>query len=682
MSSSTVPPRPARPLLLLVIVATTWAAPAARAQDDPHDTWELERTESPYLLMDDPDDVDRFPLAGTDVAVRIDGVIASVVVRQTYVNEGPRTLHARYVFPASVRAAVHGMSMTVGDRTIRAVVREREEARATFETAKEEGRTATLLEQQRPNVFQMDVANVLPGESLEVELAFSELLVPEDGVYEFVYPTVVGPRYTGDAPPYEERERSSWLSNPFTSEDEAPRADFAFRADLAAGLPVDELACDTHRLDVAWRGRTQAHVELASTEVLGGDRDLILRYRLSGGRVETGLLLQRAPDAESGHFLLMVQPPARVELEDVPPREFVFVLDVSGSMRGQPLDVATDLMEDLLLGLRPTDTFNVMTFAGGSSLWRPRSAPATEEEVAAAARFVHTADRGGSTELAAALARALDLPRDEGVSRSVLVVTDGFISAEKKAFRLVHDHVDDTNVFAFGIGSSVNRYLIEGLARAGQGEAVVVTESRESRAAAERFRAYVSTPVLTGVTLEAEGFETSDVQPERLADLLAQRPLVVTGRWTGEPAGALVVRGTGGRGPFESRLDVGAVTPSADGPLGLLWARRRIAALADWDFGSPSRRQEREILALGLEYGLLTDFTSFVAVTEEVRADGGPADEIVHALPLPRGVPESALGYGVGGGDEPGLLALAALAALVLAGRRFARTTRAAGEPA
>ena len=272
------------------------------------------------------------------------------------------------------------------------------------------------------------------------------------------------------------------------------------------------------------------------------------------------------------------------------------------------------------------------------------------------------------------------MPRTYGVSRSLIIISDGLISAGSLVFGIIHDNIDETNVFAFGIGSSVNRLLIEGIARVGQGEATIVKRESDAKEAADRFRQYVSVPVLTNVEFAIEGFEILDREPQAFADLMASRPLVLSGRWRGAPEGTLTVTGMGGAGPFEKVIDVSSVEVSADGALPYVWARQRIAALADWNFGKPTRDQKSEILALGLSYGLLTNYTSFVAVTEEIRTDGTQSDDVVQLLPLPKGVSDLALGYGTSSGDEPALVILLLLAGALLAARHFRSRFGARGE--
>jgi Ca-activated chloride channel homolog len=636
-----------------------------------------DRTLSPYFFVENGDPaVDKLPLKETKADVHIAGVIADVVVTQVYRNEGSRPLSARYVFPASTRAAVHGMTMQVGNERIRAKIREKEQAKKEYEEAKAAGKSAALLEQQRPNVFTMSVANVMPMDEIRVELHYSELLVPTAGTYEFVYPTVVGPRYS-NAP--ESKTESSWVKSPYLHEKEEPSYAFDIQTRIAAGMPIDEVLCPSHPTHIDWEDGNTARVSLDPRETKGGNRDYILRYRLAGQQVQTGLLLYPGASGQPGQdenfFLLMVQPPKRVTPAQIPPREYLFILDVSGSMHGFPLDTAKTLMSGLIGGLRPIDRFNVLLFSGASQLIEPQSVPATPENVQKVIAEVENAQGGGETELGAALDRAMALPETQGVSRTMIVITDGFVEAEASICEQIRTRLNRSNLFAFGIGSSVNRSLIEGMAHAGQGEPFIVTSPEEAGEAARRFRDYVSSPVLTHVEVETSGFQTFDVEPLSIPDLFADRPLVIFGKWKGRPAGTLHISGLGGEGRFEKDFDVSAAKPSADNQaLRYLWARARVARLSDYgaDRGDATRQ---EVTGLGLKYELLTAYTSFVAVHEKVRNPEGSSQNVDQPLPLPQGVEDSAVGV-----PEPELPVLIALGTLLLGLAAVARVrTRRAG---
>lgn len=658
--------------LVIGFAGTLSGAPRALAgvPDSP------QKTLSPYFVVLDEGaaegKTEPLPLKHTDVDVSISGIVANVEVRQTYRNTGGKVLEAIYVFPSSTRAAVHGLEMTIGDRTVEADIQEREEARETFEKAKEENRSAALLEQERPNVFKMSVGHILPGDEVEVTLHYTESLVPVERIYEFVFPTVVGPRYSNTPAGTPEAEADAWVANPYLAEGETIPTTFDIAVKLNAGMPVRDLVCDTHPVAIQFDGPDRASVGLDGSDARTGDRDYVLRYRLAGDKVASGLLRHEDEETGENYFLLTVQPPERVRREDIPGREYIFVLDTSGSMSGFPTRTATDLLEDLIDNLRPSDRFNVLFFAGGSDLLAPQSLPATAANVRSAIRHIDGRRTGGGTELTAALERALRLPAESGVSRSILVLTDGYVSFERETFEMVRSNLGEANLFSFGIGSSVNRFCIEGLARAGQGEPFVVLESGQASQVADRVRELIESPVLTDITVDFGDFEVYDVEPPSLPDVFSDRPLQVRGKYRGEAVGEVRVSGVSGRERITIPVSVTPEQAENNEALPILWARERIATLSDYLELGEDDEAKREVTNLGLTHGLLTRYTSFVAVDTEVReATTGEKETVKQPLPLPKGVPNTA----VGGGSVPEpssmLLWLLALVALLLVrGRR------------
>jgi len=602
-----------------------------------------DRTLSPYFFLksDDPE-VDQLPLRSTSAVVNISGVIADVLVTQIYKNEGKRPLEAIYVFPASTRAAVYGMKMTLGERVITAKINKREDARREYEQARQQGKSASLLEQQRPNVFQMNVANILPGDEIKVELNYTELLVPTDRVYEFVYPTVVGPRYSNH-PTETASPSEQWVENPYLHQGKPPSDTFDITASLAAGLPIRDIESPSHKVAITYSGPAVATIRLDKSEELDGNRDYILRYRLDGDRIQSGLLLYEGE--RENFFLLMMQPPKRVMKEQIPGREYIFIVDVSGSMHGFPLDISKKLLKNLIGNLRPTDKFNVLLFSGGSSVMSEQSVHATSENMQRAVNFIERQQGGGGTELLAAFKRALGLVQSEGYSRTIVIATDGYVTVEEEVFDLIRKHLGDSNVFAFGIGASVNRHIIEGMARVGMGEPFILTKPEEAPTRAERFRVLIQSPVLTHLKINYGGFTVYDVEPLSVPDVLAERPVILFGKWRGHPRGKIVVSGLSGNGPYTDVVRVASTKPmKTNAALRYLWARHRIALLSDYNKLHSNDERIEQVTDLGLAYNLLTAYTSFVAVDTEIRNTTGDVSTVKQPLPLPQGVSDYAVG--------------------------------------
>ncbi len=627
--------------LAALFVMLVWAAlmlgvPAVQAEEPG----------SPYFLVkSELEGTEQFPLESTSVSVDIVGPISDVTVRQRYRNRSSRVIEAEYVFPASTGAAVHDMVMKVGERTLQAVISKREEASERFAKAREEGRTASLLEQHRPNVYQMSVTNIRPGESVEVELRYSEILRPEFEVYRFVYPTVVGPRFSKDEA---EGVHKSWNANPYLQSGEAAPMDFSMRVNIRLALELSGLL-SSHEIQVAYEDKRSALVTLAQSESRGADRDFVLQYRLGGGAIESGVLAYAG--AEHDTFLLVLEPPHDVPPAAVVPREYLFVVDVSGSMEGFPLETGKVLARRLLSTMKAGDRFNVMLFAGGQEVLSPQSLPATPENIEAGVTFISSARGGGGTELHAALVRAFEMDREGGRSRSIVLITDGYVNFEPKLFELVQRSLGRGNLFPFGIGTSVNRYLIEGLARLGRSEPTVVLQAPDAAAAADRFVREISTPIMTDISLSFEGGTAIDVEPTVSPDLFASRPLTIVGKWKGGAAGSVTVSGTTSTGRFTRTVPIIPMPGAGGAVLEQLWARERLKRLSDFATSAKDSKLVEELTQLALRYKILSNYTSFVAVDTQ-RSQSSAVSIIRQPLPLPTNVSNSAVGSGGSGGGR------------------------------
>lgn len=613
------------------------------AQRDDRDE---DKTLSPYfVVISDNPEVDALPLKETSVNTVIVGSIADVTVRQVYVNSGKNALEAIYTFPMSTRAAVYGMQMTIGNRIVRAQIEEKKKARADYEQAKQEGKRASLLEQSRPNVFTMNVSNIMPADTIIVELKYTELLVPEKGVYSFVYPTVVGPRYSN-------KERSDnapdddFVRTPYTHAGEKPTYSFGYNLEIRSGIPIQNIHCTSHKMTVDHADMRRATLRLDPSESAGGNRDVIVNYSLQGGQIESGVLLYEG--ADENFFLAMVQPPKRVAQEHIPPREYIFIVDVSGSMWGFPMEVTKSLMRNLIMGLNPGDKFNVVLFSSNADILSPTSVDVTEENVQRALAFIKGANKWSGTEVLDALKTAYAIPLpDQDMARTMVIATDGYVDAESDCFEWIRQRSGQANFFAFGIGSSVNRYLIEGMAFAGGGEPFVVTNRNESAEKAQRFREYISTPVLTRIKLGGS-FKTYDVEPVAVPDMMAERPILIYGKYKGKATGSLTLTGKVGRKGWKQSFDLSkAKADTANAALRYLWARERIKYL-DYMVGQNADESNpiaKQILALGLKYNLMTNYTSFIAIDEQVVNKDGKQVVVKQPLPMPEGVSDYAVGY-------------------------------------
>ncbi|MBD8388410.1 SusC/RagA family TonB-linked outer membrane protein [Dysgonomonas sp. BGC7] len=580
---------------------------------------------SPYFLIrsNSPKESE-MPLKNTEVEVSIAGVIADICVKQIYINQSKNTLEAVYVFPGSTRAAVYGMAMTVGNRRIDAKIKKKEQARKEYEQAKSEGRSTTLLEQHRPNVFQMNVANILPGDTIVVEMKYTELLEHEKGIYEFVYPTVVGPRYSESG--------EQWVDKTIDMFFNQNMPQFSIKTTVQAGMPIQKISSPSHSLTIESPSADQAIVSLSNPEDNQGNKDYILQYELQGGKVESGLL--RYEHGDENFFLLMMQPPKKPTLDQIPPREYVFIVDVSGSMHGFPLDVSKRLIRNLISSLRPTDKFNVMLFESSNQMLYDKSVAATENNIDKAIKVINQQKGSGSTQLYAAVKNAMNFNETEGFSRTFIIVTDGFVTVEKEAFNYIRENLNKANLFPFGIGTSVNRYMIEGLANAGMGTPYIVTNHTQAEAIGKKAIKEISEPVLTNISIDWGYFDVYDVEPVAIPDVFSERPMLVYGKYKLPADGTITVSGIAGNLRYEQKFDVDKARVENNQALRYLWARNQIRYIDDYAqyyegsingwrdiYGNHTRTtsQIERVTNLGLKYNLLTQYTSFLAVDDVVR---------------------------------------------------------------
>lgn len=635
-------------------------------------------TMAPYFLVVSKDtSVDCFPLKETDVATNITGTIAETYVTQTYKNEGNAPISASYLFPASTKVTVHGMTMQVGNNIVTAQIKEKEEAKQEFEEAKSEGKSASLLEQKRSNVFNMDVANIMPGDTVIIKLHYTELISPEEGTYQFVFPTVVGPRYS-DPSESTDKDANGWVETPYLESGSTITSKYNITVNLSTGVPITNLSSKSHDINIAWNDNSSAKITLSNPADYAGNRDFILDYRLTGNQVESGLVL--AEGENENFFMLTIQPPERFTPEDIPPREYIFVLDVSGSMNGYPMDTAKTLIRDLVSNLKETDKFNLILFSGSSEQLSPKSLTATKENVKKAIDLIDEQEGYGGTSLSPALESAIDIPADKSVARSIIVITDGYISGEQNVFDLISQNLGSTSFFSFGIGSSVNRYLVDGIAYAGAGESFVVTDAEDASETAQRFRTYIQSPILTDINVSYDGFDVYDVEPAALPTLFAQKPIVLFGKYKGQAEGTITVTGKTGNKDYSQKIAVSDIKTLTDNDaVSFLWARTRVERLMDYGYSKDNPEVKDEVTQLGLTYSMMTPYTSFIAVIDTIRNPEGESADVDQPQPLPLGVSNLAVGGGYRAYSEPAdIILLLSMICILLTGMIYRRKKKPA----
>lgn len=613
----------------------------------------------------DGESIGPVPLKHTDVEVRISGHFTRVIVTQNYHNPYEQKIEAVYTFPLSHHAAVDRMTMTIGDRVVQGEVKERSAARRIYDAARAQGYVASLLDQERPNIFTQSLANIEPGAEISIQIAYVEVLESIDGEYRFSFPMVVAPRYTPGRPLATEAmdkapdRRLPDPGEPFAEPtDQVPDAnrvtpmpvrpdqraghDIALRLSIDSGGPrISEIHSPSHRIEQTnYDDRSRVALALAEADSIP-NRDFLLTWRLERDTIEEAFLSHTGTYGEmaGGFFSLILQPPERVIEEELRPRELIFVLDNSGSMRGaragglSAIAAAKKVINLAIDTMRSDDRFNVISFNNTlDTLW-DHSMPNSPKNREHAQRYVDARQGGGGTEMQNAVLRALGAgpfsvarhaERDEDVDRMriVLFVTDGLVSNDDAIIAAIRKHAHETRVFTIGMSRAPNRHLLDEMARAGRGAADYVLPDDDVEPIVQRFANRIANPVLTDIDLEfGEGLEAVDVFPsrEQRPDLFDMAPLVIHGRYTRPGRGTLTLRGRTGAGNYERVIDVTfpELEPHHD-MIATLWARTKVGELM-----REGGEEVDAIIRLGEIFQLVTQHTSFVAVERRRVTVGG-----------------------------------------------------------
>jgi Ca-activated chloride channel family protein len=612
------------PVAFVATLALSSGLPA-RATPVVADPVDLDAIGAGELLWRSEDGLVPLPLARTDLRIDVTGVVLRARMTQSFSNPLDETIDALYLFPLPEQAAVERVELRIGPRRIRAVVQERDEARQTFERARREGRKAALVEQHRPNLFRLGVANVDPGESVRVELVLVGAVEIKEGGRTLAFPLTFTPRHGGAVPA---AAPSPGLVGA------APPVTLAVRID--AGAVPASIASSSHDLRLRWEGE-QAVLE--SRAPLPGDRDLLVSWEpRRDDQPRPVVHLEQQDDAD--YALVTLLPP-----RDHTPAAAgaatltIFVIDVSGSMAGPSLEMARTALLAALERLRPGDGFNVVAFSDAPRLFRAEPAPALAREVGAARRWIEGLEAGGGTEIGTALEAGLAqlTPDSDPRARRLVFLTDGAIAGEEPVLAAVDGRLGSARLHAIGIGSAPNRYLMRAMARRGRGLTLFVASPTRAGEAISRFLERIDRPVLTDLHITVGGVAPLEMFPDPLPDLHAGQPLVATLRLPRGSAGkTLVVEGRLGRGRLREEVVLGP--PSAAGAgIAARWARAKVERLSDSLLEGAEREAVRAaVVELGLCFGLVTRYTSMVAVEDVVSADG-PARPVQVRAAAPAG---------------------------------------------
>lgn len=588
------------------------------------------------------------PTVATDYDVEIAGDLATVTLTQQFKNDLQFPVNGEYLFPLSKDAAVYDMTMLVGDERIRAQIDRIEKATKTFEKAKTEGKSAALLRQHRPNVFTQNVANLAPDAPITVILSYTQNIARIDHQYQLVLPLVTGPRYLndrsrrassiGDGAIDSRRSFGQWelsglpksppLHNDTVSHNEyneyeasSAHGNVSISVRYGGDMTVSGIESDSHAIETTYSEDNNHVVSLAEDQT-AANSDFRLNYQLAGESVNAGILAHH--DSRGGFFSLLVEAPQVSAEETISAREMVFVLDCSGSMTGQPLDASKMFMRKALSTLRPQDTFRVIRFSDEATEFSQTPLMATAENIARGIRYVNALQGGGGTEMTSGIRQALQQPTETGVIRMVSFLTDGYIGHESEVLKLINDNLGEARLIALGVGSAPNRYLLSEMAAIGRGFVRYLDPTADAEKVTTELAQRLQSPILTDIRIDWQGMEPYDVFPRKFPDLFAGESVRIQGRY--EKPGYYPLRLHGRIRGNEAELPLPVQLPRDGGDgqaVALNWARSAIAqGMRDLATarvrGTDGDSIKETITQLGLDFSLVTRWTTFVATSEKI----------------------------------------------------------------
>lgn len=643
-------------LLLLLLTYNTWAG------SDMGGTIEATLTDGKKI---------NFPLLKAEMAANVKGDLVTVTVKQTFANPSDKPLHATYLFPLNQNAAVHEMVMDIGDERVQAKIKRIEEAKATFEQAKQEGKAASLLVEHRPNMFTQDIANLMPNLPIQVTLTYIQTLPKVDGQYELVLPLIVGPRYqpagvgvppTPAANVNSKTKLGQWEVEklpeyPEVADLNSPtiidKDRVSITVDLDAGLPITELSSKTHAIREEKVSATQRRIHLAEGKTID-NKDFVLRYRLSGIKTQAGLLAHQ--DERGGFFSLQLEPPALPAVKEVAAREMVFVLDTSGSMDGEPIAASKQFMLHALHNLHPNDYFRIIHFSNNAEEFTNEPVAATAENIKQGLNYVENLKADGGTNVPNAVNQAFSKPAKDNTLRIVVFMTDGYIGNESEVLGMISEKIGTARIYALGVGTSVNRFLLEEMANSGRGFARFIDPTEKADDVAIQLASKLESPVLTDISIDWGDLQVSDTTPVKIPDLFAGGAVRIQGKY--QQSGQHTIRVNGLINGRKAQLPITVTLPARaddnNNPIPVIWARSQITE-AMRQINTPyhirtnrdiaDNELKNKVTELGLNFSLTTQWTSFVAVSEKiVNQHPEQAEHSNIPLPMVKGVTAKAYG--------------------------------------
>ena len=589
------------------------------------------------------------PTLQTKVEISVTGLIVRAIVHQKFTNPGLEWAEGVYVFPLPETAAVDHLRMVIGDRRIEGMIQERTLAKKTYTAAKKKGQRASLLEQERPNIFTASVANIGPGEEVIIEIEYLESLRYDQGQFHLRFPMVVGPRYIPGTPlPLTNSTTAvhgdGWAFNtdqvldasritpPVQHPTQGPINPLSLRINLSAGVPLSRLTSLYHSITKAPNQEGGVTITLKDGEV-SSDRDFVLIWEPQRGHATQAALFTETKE-DAFYSLLMVLPPSANPVQQPSqPREVIFVIDTSGSMYGTSIDQAITAVIQALHRLTQQDRFNIIQFNNVTQALFPKAKTASQDNIRQAIRYVAGLIAEGGTEMLPALRRALSETEETNVLRQVIFITDGQIGNETELFKIVQQQLGQSRLFTIGIGSAPNSYFMRKAAEFGGGTFTYIGKITEVREQMNRLFSKLEHPALTHIQVRGSNLGTRDQIPARIPDLFIGEPIIAI-KGPSLPK-ELTLIGQVGQSPWETTVSLG--TAAQGSGIATYWARQKIESLMNEHTRSHNHELLRkEIIDFAFHHHLVSRYTSLVAV--DITPVRSPAQSL-HLHPLKTNLP-------------------------------------------
>jgi len=631
--------------------ATT--AKTSSSKDQKNNQFKADGSGTLVAMLGNGKQLGQCPLKHTSVSASVSGYVARVTVKQIFENPFKDKIEAVYTFPLSETGAVDDMRMKVGERVIKGTIKKREEAKEIYEHAKAAGQTAALLDQERPNIFTQSVANILPGNQIEVTLQYVDLLPYESGKYTFAFPTVVGPRFmpgtpigktgTGRVPDTTSVPDASKISPPVARSGERAGHDISIDINIDSGVAIRQIQSQLHEVTIKQPVAQKAQISLTNKQTIP-NKDFVLSWDVASDQIKSGYLTYKPSQSADGYFTVMVMPPKRATPEQIQPKEMIFVIDCSGSQSGPPLNKAKETMRYIIDHMNKEDTFNIIAFSNDARPMFAKPQKASAEMKQQALKYINALSANGGTWMAPAVEAACKTPADANRLRIVTFMTDGYVGNDMEIIGMIKKLRGKSRWFSFGTGNGVNRFLIDAMAKEGGGEAEYVLLNSSANAVGKKFYDRISSPVLTDIKLEFDGLSVKEVFPHEVSDVWAEKPLYIKGRYIKPGAGTISISGFSGGKPYVEKIKVNfPENASGSESIASVWARAKVDRLMSEDWmgaqsGSVNKELKDEIVKVALDHHIMTQYTSFVAVEEKVVNQGGTLRTITVPVELPEGV--------------------------------------------